>query len=275
MAASSPSRSPAATWLPNPKPSQVPAVHPLPCHAGTAMQVFPPNGRQRLREGERERFMKREGWRGLHKLHGRHAALVCSTEVTRQKREYKRSFVPSRSACCYVCVRLLHAPLPSQVSANSVYGFTGATVGKLPCLEISQSVTAFGRQMIERTKQVGRTRPTLRLAPTYHSSNCLPFIPSLLPVHPPLRLGVASLPPITMGEAIKKANQTTSHGMRCSSLLTPPPAPPLPPRAHGRTSPTCLRLARLSSRATAARTTIRAMPSWSTATRTPSWLSSA
>ena len=33
-----------------------------------------------------------------------------------------------------------------------MYGFTGATVGKLPCLEISQSVTAFGRMMIEKTK---------------------------------------------------------------------------------------------------------------------------
>ena len=42
---------------------------------------------------------------------------------------------------------------PSQISANSVYGFTGATIGKLPCLPISTSVTAFGRQMIEYTKQ--------------------------------------------------------------------------------------------------------------------------
>lgn len=40
-----------------------------------------------------------------------------------------------------------------QISANSVYGFTGATVGKLPCLAISSSVTAYGRQMIEMTKQ--------------------------------------------------------------------------------------------------------------------------
>lgn len=43
--------------------------------------------------------------------------------------------------------------LALKVSANSVYGFTGAQVGKLPCLEISQSVTAFGRFMIEQTKQ--------------------------------------------------------------------------------------------------------------------------
>ncbi|KAJ7089671.1 DNA polymerase family B-domain-containing protein [Mycena belliarum] len=43
--------------------------------------------------------------------------------------------------------------LALKISANSVYGFTGATIGKLPCLEISSSVTAYGRQMIEKTKQ--------------------------------------------------------------------------------------------------------------------------
>ncbi|KAK0527699.1 DNA-directed DNA polymerase delta [Tilletia horrida] len=42
--------------------------------------------------------------------------------------------------------------LALKISANSVYGFTGATVGKLPCLEISMSVTAYGREMIEQTK---------------------------------------------------------------------------------------------------------------------------
>nr|BAJ78743.1 DNA polymerase delta catalytic subunit [Phraortes illepidus] len=43
--------------------------------------------------------------------------------------------------------------LALKISANSVYGFTGAQVGKLPCLEISGSVTAYGRTMIEQTKQ--------------------------------------------------------------------------------------------------------------------------
>ncbi|ENN82217.1 hypothetical protein YQE_01407, partial [Dendroctonus ponderosae] len=43
--------------------------------------------------------------------------------------------------------------LAYKISANSVYGFTGAQVGKLPCLEISGSVTAYGRTMIEQTKQ--------------------------------------------------------------------------------------------------------------------------
>ncbi|CAH7683178.1 DNA polymerase delta subunit 1 [Phakopsora pachyrhizi] len=43
--------------------------------------------------------------------------------------------------------------LALKISANSVYGFTGATIGKLPCLPISMSVTAFGREMIKFTKQ--------------------------------------------------------------------------------------------------------------------------
>ena len=43
--------------------------------------------------------------------------------------------------------------LALKVSANSVYGFTGAQVGDLPCLPISSSVTSFGRQMIEQSKQ--------------------------------------------------------------------------------------------------------------------------
>jgi DNA polymerase delta subunit 1 len=42
--------------------------------------------------------------------------------------------------------------LALKISANSVYGLTGATVGKLPCLAIASSTTAYGRQMIEKTK---------------------------------------------------------------------------------------------------------------------------
>ena len=42
--------------------------------------------------------------------------------------------------------------LALKISANSVYGFTGAQIGQLPCLPISSSTTAFGRVMIEKTK---------------------------------------------------------------------------------------------------------------------------
>jgi len=44
--------------------------------------------------------------------------------------------------------------LALKISANSVYGFTGALVGQLPCLEISTSVTGFGRKMIDKTKEI-------------------------------------------------------------------------------------------------------------------------
>ena len=52
--------------------------------------------------------------------------------------------------------------LALKISANSVYGFTGAQSCKLPCLEISQSVTAFGRQMIMLTKELVESRYTIQ-----------------------------------------------------------------------------------------------------------------
>mmetsp|Transcript_600 Transcript_600/g.1850 ORF Transcript_600/g.1850 Transcript_600/m.1850 type:complete len:1054 (-) Transcript_600:39-3200(-) len=51
--------------------------------------------------------------------------------------------------------------LALKISANSVYGFTGATVGVLPCLEISSSVTAFGRTMIDHTKNMVEAKYTV------------------------------------------------------------------------------------------------------------------
>ncbi|KAF2838273.1 DNA polymerase delta subunit 1 [Patellaria atrata CBS 101060] len=42
--------------------------------------------------------------------------------------------------------------LALKISANSVYGLTGATTGKLPCLPIASSTTSYGRQMIEKAK---------------------------------------------------------------------------------------------------------------------------
>ena len=42
--------------------------------------------------------------------------------------------------------------LALKISANSVYGFTGASVGSLPSIEIASSVTAMGREMIDKTK---------------------------------------------------------------------------------------------------------------------------
>jgi DNA polymerase delta subunit 1 len=42
--------------------------------------------------------------------------------------------------------------LALKISANSVYGFTGAAVGQLPCVPIAASVTAYGRFLLEKTK---------------------------------------------------------------------------------------------------------------------------
>lgn len=42
--------------------------------------------------------------------------------------------------------------LALKISANSVYGFTGANVGQLPCLPIASSVTAYGRNLLHATK---------------------------------------------------------------------------------------------------------------------------
>lgn len=44
--------------------------------------------------------------------------------------------------------------LALKICANSIYGFTGAVSGQLPCIEISQSTTAFGRDMISLTKKL-------------------------------------------------------------------------------------------------------------------------
>ena len=52
--------------------------------------------------------------------------------------------------------------LALKISANSVYGFTGATVGKLPCLAISSSVTAFGREMIMKTKNAVQEKYSIK-----------------------------------------------------------------------------------------------------------------
>lgn len=43
--------------------------------------------------------------------------------------------------------------LAYKVSMNSVYGFTGASKGILPCVAIASTVTAEGRHMIEQTKE--------------------------------------------------------------------------------------------------------------------------
>jgi len=51
--------------------------------------------------------------------------------------------------------------LALKLGANSVYGFTGAGVGSLPCFAVSRSVTAYGRGYIEMTKAFVEQLPML------------------------------------------------------------------------------------------------------------------
>ncbi|KAH3762960.1 DNA polymerase delta catalytic subunit [Pelomyxa schiedti] len=48
--------------------------------------------------------------------------------------------------------------LALKITANSVYGFTGAQRGKLPCTDIAAGVTAYGRAMILLTKNLIETK---------------------------------------------------------------------------------------------------------------------
>ena len=86
----------------------------------------------------------------------------AKADLKNEKDPFKRAVLDGRQLALKVCPplsryssQLTPFNFPSfKISANSVYGFTGATIGKLPCLEISSSVTAYGRQMIEQTKRV-------------------------------------------------------------------------------------------------------------------------
>jgi DNA polymerase delta subunit 1 len=69
------------------------------------------------------------------------ARKLARTQMADEKDEFAKAVLNGRQ-------------MALKISANSVYGFTGATVGQLPMLQISGSVTAYGREMIEHTKKV-------------------------------------------------------------------------------------------------------------------------
>lgn len=72
--------------------------------------------------------------------------LLASRKAT--KKEMNAESDPGIKAC------LNARQTAIKVCANSIYGFTGANTGKLPCVEISQSTTSFGREMIAFTKNI-------------------------------------------------------------------------------------------------------------------------
>lgn len=81
----------------------------------------------------------------------------AKADLKKETDPFKRAVLDGRQLALKVSRLLGPAAVTQashQISANSVYGFTGATIGRLPCLAISSSTTAYGRQMIETTKEV-------------------------------------------------------------------------------------------------------------------------
>ena len=78
------------------------------------------------------------------------------TARSKAKKDMKKATDP------YVKAVLNGRQLALKISANSVYGFTGAQVGQLPCLAISSSVTGYGREMIEKTKELVEEQYSIR-----------------------------------------------------------------------------------------------------------------
>ena len=58
--------------------------------------------------------------------------------------------------------------LALKISANSVYGFTGATVGQLPCVPIASSTTSYGRELLFKTKSFVEENYTIKNGKCYY-----------------------------------------------------------------------------------------------------------
>ncbi|OIR58514.1 MAG: DNA polymerase delta catalytic subunit [Amphiamblys sp. WSBS2006] len=75
------------------------------------------------------------------------ARAKAKAELQKETDPFKRAVLNGRQNALKLC-------------ANSVYGFTGASNGILPCLAISRSTTAYGRAMIEMTREIVMRRFT-------------------------------------------------------------------------------------------------------------------
>lgn len=91
--------------------------------------------------------------------------------------------------------------LALKISANSVYGLTGATTGKLPCLQIASSTTSFGRRMIEQTKEEVEKRYRMANGYTHDAQVIYGDTDSVM-----VRFGTKDL-----GEAMKLGQEAADH----------------------------------------------------------------
>jgi DNA polymerase delta subunit 1 len=107
--------------------------------------------------------------------------------------------------------------LALKVSANSVYGFTGATVGQLPCVPIASSVTSYGRYLLERTKEFVEAQFTKANGYTHDAQVIYGDTDSVM-----VRFGpttVAEVFPLAL-EAAKKASEIFPDPIQCTYSST-------------------------------------------------------
>ena len=83
--------------------------------------------------------------------------------------------------------------LALKVSANSVYGFTGANVGQLPCLPIASSVTSYGRNLLLATRSFVESKYTIANGYKYNAEVrnrliCFPFLIFVAQCFPVLKI---------------------------------------------------------------------------------------
>ncbi|QPB44562.1 DNA polymerase [Medusavirus stheno T3] len=89
----------------------------------------------------------------LHKWVRRGLLPEILARLTRSRGLVKKKMQEAHDAGDYVMESVHNANQNAiKVSSNSVYGFTGATVGKLPCLPVAESVTCYGRDLIVKTR---------------------------------------------------------------------------------------------------------------------------
>jgi len=74
------------------------------------------------------------------------------TDLLASRRAIRKAMEEENDEELKVCLN--GRQLAMKLCANSIYGFTGASTGKLPCFEISQSVTGLGREMITYVKRL-------------------------------------------------------------------------------------------------------------------------
>ncbi|KAL0265845.1 UNVERIFIED_CONTAM: hypothetical protein PYX00_011563 [Menopon gallinae] len=77
---------------------------------------------------------------------------LLSPKQAENRRRAKRRMAETDDEELRSCLNARQEAL--KIAANSIYGFTGSMLGKLPCIEVSQSITALGRNMIVETKSM-------------------------------------------------------------------------------------------------------------------------